>query len=149
MPKSEFVYVTYIKTTPDKLWNALTDPEVMKQWRFGSHAESDWSAGSPWKMVTAAGEIIDTGEIVESVPPTRLVMTWRSEWKPELKAEGYSRCTFELEPAGSTATQLTVTQAIDKHPSQLIEGVSMGWPRTLSNLKTFLETGETVLEGTR
>ena len=63
MPKSEFVYVTYIKTTPDKLWNALTDPEVMKQWRFGTHAESDWSVGSSWKMITEAGQIIDTGEI--------------------------------------------------------------------------------------
>ena len=149
MPKSEFVYVTYIKTTPDKLWNALTDPEVMKQWRFGTHTESDWSVGSPWKMLTESGEIIDTGEVVESNPPTRLSITWRSEWKPELMAEGYSRCTFDIKPERSDATELIVTHAIDRNPSQLIEGVAMGWPRTLSNLKTFLETGETVLGGTR
>jgi uncharacterized protein YndB with AHSA1/START domain len=149
MPHSEFVYVTYIKTTPDKLWNALTDPDVMKQWRFGTHAESDWSAGSSWKMITEAGQIIDTGEIIESNPPTRLTIKWRSEWNPELKAEGYSYCTFDINPASSSATELIVTHAIDKNPSQLIEGVSLGWPRTLSNLKTFLETGETVLEGTR
>jgi uncharacterized protein YndB with AHSA1/START domain len=149
MPKSEFVYVTYIKTTPDKLWNALTDPEVMKQWRFGTHAESDWSVGSSWKMITEAGQILDTGEIAQSNPPTRLVIKWRSEWKPELKAEGYSHCTFDIEPVSSNATKLIVTHAIDKNPSQFIEGVSIGWPRTLSNLKTFLETGETVLEGTR
>ncbi len=72
MPKSEFVYVTYIKTTPDKLWNALTDPEVLKQWRFGTHAESDWSVGSSWKMITEAGQILDTGEIAESNPPNAL-----------------------------------------------------------------------------
>src|SRR6266540_1003266 len=149
MPKSEFVYVTYIKTTPDTLWHALTDPAVMKQWRFGTHAESDWRVGSPWKMVTEAGQILDTGEIAESTPPTRLVITWRSEWDPELKAEGDSRCTFDIAPVSRTATQLTVTHAIDKHPSQLIEGVAIGWPKTLSNLKTFLETGKTVLEGTR
>jgi uncharacterized protein YndB with AHSA1/START domain len=149
MPRSEFVYVTYIKTTPDRLWHALTDPDVMKQWRFGTHAESDWSVGSSWKMVTEAGQILDTGEIAESTPPTRLVITWRSEWDPELRAEGSSRCTFAIEPVGSTATQLSVTHAIDKSPSPFIEGVAIGWPKTLSNLKTFLETGGTVLEGTR
>jgi uncharacterized protein YndB with AHSA1/START domain len=143
------MYITYIKTTPDKLWDALTDPELMKQWRFGTHAESDWSTGSSWKMITEAGEIIDTGEITESNPPTRLSMTWRSEWQPELRAEGYSHCTFNIEPVSSTASELIVSQAIDKSPSPFIEAVSRGWPRTLSNLKTFLETGETVLEGTR
>jgi uncharacterized protein YndB with AHSA1/START domain len=149
MPRSEFIYVTYIKTTPEELWNALTESEIMKQWRFGSYAESDWSVGSSWKMLTEAGEVIDTGEIVESSRPTRLSITWRSEWKPELIAEGYSHCTFDIAPEGSDATELIITHAIDKSPSQLIEGVSLGWPRTLSNLKTFLETGETVLEGTR
>jgi uncharacterized protein YndB with AHSA1/START domain len=149
MPTSAFVYVTYIKTTPDKLWNALTDPEVMKRWRFGTHAESDWSVGSSWKMITGAGQVLDTGEIAESDPPTRLIIKWRSEWEPELKAEGYSRCTFDIEPVSSDATKLMVTHAIDKDPSPFIEAVSIGWPRTLSNLKTFLETGGTVLEGTR
>ena len=149
MAPSEFVYVTYIKTTPEKLWNALTDPEIMKRWRFGSHAESGWSAGSPWKIVTEAGETIDSGEIAESRPPSRLIIKWRNEWDPEMKAEGYSRCTFDLEPASSTATQLTVTHGIDHHPSPFIEAVSIGWPKILSNLKTFLETGETVLDETR
>jgi uncharacterized protein YndB with AHSA1/START domain len=149
MPKSEFVYVTYIRTTPDKLWHALTDPEIMKQWRFGTHAESDWRVGSPWKMVTAAGQVIDTGEIAESDPPKRLVIKWRSEWKPEFKAEGYSLCTFDIAPESDTATRLTLTHAIDTSPSPLIEGAAIGWPMTLSNLKSLLETGETVLEDTR
>ena len=148
MPKSKFVYVTYIKTTPEKLWRALTDPEVMKQYRFGTHAESDWNAGSPWKMITETGQTLDTGEIAESNPPTRLIIKCRIEWIPELKAEGYSRCTFDIEPVSSNATKLTVTHAIDTHPSQFIEAVSIGWPKTLSNLKSLLETGETVLEGT-
>jgi uncharacterized protein YndB with AHSA1/START domain len=149
MAQSEFVYITYIKTAPDKLWTALTDPAIMKQWRFGSYAESDWRVGSSWKMFTEVGAVIDTGEVIESRPPTRLSLTWRSEWKPELTAEGYSRCTFDITPEGSMATELVVTHAIDKYPSQLIEGVSIGWPRTLSNLKTLLETGETVLGGMR
>jgi uncharacterized protein YndB with AHSA1/START domain len=149
MPESKFVYVTYIKTTPDRLWEALTDPELMKQWRFGTHAESAWSAGSAWKMVTEAGQVIDTGEIAESNPPTRLVIRWLSEWDPKFKAEGYSRCTFDIEPVSGNATELSVTHAIDRSPSPFIEAVSLGWPRTLSNLKTFLETGAPVLEGTR
>jgi uncharacterized protein YndB with AHSA1/START domain len=121
----------------------------MKQWRFGTHAESDWNVGSSWKLMTEAGQILDTGEIAESNPPTRLIIKWRNEWEPDLKAEGYSHCTFDIEPVSSNATKLIVTHAIDKNPSPFIEAVSIGWPRTLSNLKTLLETGETVLEGTR
>jgi len=88
MTTSEFIYVTYIKTTPDKVWNAITDPEIMKQYRFGTHAESDWKAGSTWKMMTASGQTLDSGEIVESHPPHRLIIKWRNEWEPEFKAEG-------------------------------------------------------------
>lgn len=149
MPKAEFVYVTYIKTTPDKLWHALTDPEVMKRYRFGTHAESDWKAGSPWKMLTETGQVLDTGEIAESNPPRRLIIKWRNEWKPEFRAEGYSRCTFDIEAEGSDARKLSVTHAIDKHPSPFIEAVSDGWYRTISNLKSLLETGDTVLSGKR
>src|ERR1700679_2045343 len=141
MTESEFVYVTYIKTTPDKLWNAITNPEFTKQYWFGTHCESGWKAGSPWKMISADGKVTDAGEIVESDPPKRLVIKWQNEWKPELKAEGYSPCTFEIEPVGN-ATKLTVTHGIDKTPSKLIEAVSGGWPRILSNLKSILETGQ-------
>jgi uncharacterized protein YndB with AHSA1/START domain len=148
MTKSEFVYVTYIKTTPDKLWNAITNQEFMKQYWFGVHCESDWKAGSPWKMVSGTGQIFDVGEIIESSPPKRLVIKWQNEWKPVLKAEGYSRCTFEIEPVNN-ATKLTVTHVIDKKPSKLIEAVSGGWPKILSNLKSLLETGQIVLESTQ
>jgi uncharacterized protein YndB with AHSA1/START domain len=145
MSKSEFVYVTYIKTTPDKLWYAITNPEFMKQYWLGTHCESDWKAGSTWKMVSESGQITDSGEIIEINPPKRLVIKWQHEWRPELKAEGYSHCTFEIEPVGD-ATKLTVTHVIDRKPSKLIEAVSGGWPKILSNLKSLLETGQIVTE---
>ena len=71
MARSTFVYVTYIRTTPEKLWSALTDAEFMKQYWFGMHCESQWTAGSSWKMVSGGGQILDAGEIVEAKPPRR------------------------------------------------------------------------------
>jgi uncharacterized protein YndB with AHSA1/START domain len=145
MTKSEFVYTTYIKTTPEKLWNALTNREFMRQYWFGTHCESDWKAGSPWKLVYPDGKIADVGEIIESTPPKRLVIKWRNEWKPELKAEGYSRCIFEIEPV-ENVVKLTVLHSIDQEGSKFVEAVSGGWPKVLSNLKSLLETGQVVLE---
>ena len=146
MARSTFVHVTYIRTTPDKLWSALThDVEFMKQYWFGTHCESQWTAGSSWKMVYPDGRITDAGEIVEAVPPRRLVVRWRNQFKPELKAEGDSLCTIELEPCGS-AIKLSITHTIEREPSKLIEAVSGGWPKILSNLKSLLETGSIALQ---
>ncbi|HYB08050.1 MAG TPA: SRPBCC family protein [Alphaproteobacteria bacterium] len=145
MSKSEFVYTTFIKTTPQKLWDALINPEFMKQYWFGMHCESDWKAGSPWKLCFPDGQTADAGEIVESVPPKRLAIKWRNEWNPEFKADGYSHCVFDIEPEDA-AVKLTVTHSIDTAPSKLIEGVSGGWPKVLSNLKSLLETGQVVLD---
>ena len=145
MARSTFVYVTYIRTTPEKLWSALTtDTEFMKQYWFGVHCESQWTAGSPWKMVSPDGQILDAGEIVEAEPPRRLVIRWQHQLKPELKAEGESRCTMELEPTGPTV-RLSITHTIEREPSKLIEAVSGGWPKILSNLKSLIETGSAVL----
>jgi uncharacterized protein YndB with AHSA1/START domain len=145
MARSTFVYVTYIRTTPEKLWSALTDDgEFMKQYWFGVHCESRWTADSPWKMVHPDGEVTDAGSIVEAVPPRRLVIRWHHEKRPELKAEGESLCTMELEPQG-TAVRLSITHTIEREPSQLIVAVSGGWPKILSNLKSLLEAGYTVL----
>lgn len=145
MPRSTFVYVTYIRTTPQKLWSALTeDAEFMKQYWFGVQCQSEWTAGSPWKMVHPDGRILDAGEIVESDPHRRLVIRWQHQNKPELKAEGPSLCTMELEPLGS-AVKLSITHTIECEPSKLIEAVSGGWPKVLSNLKSLLETGSAVL----
>jgi uncharacterized protein YndB with AHSA1/START domain len=145
MNKTEFIYVTYIKTTQQKLWDAITTPEFMKQYWFGTYLESNWTKGAPWRMVSAKGEITDAGEILEITPPRRLVIQWRHERKPELKAEGYSLCTFDIEPVVGVM-KLTVTHSIDKETSKLIEAVSGGWPKILSNLKSLLETGQIVLE---
>ncbi|HEY7059810.1 MAG TPA: SRPBCC family protein [Vicinamibacterales bacterium] len=136
--------MSYIRTTPEKLWSALTDPEFMTQYWFGVHGESQWTAGAPWKSVSAKGQILDTGEIVEAEPPRRLVIRWQNEFKPELKAEGASLCTIELEPIG-TSVKLSITHTIDREPSKLIEAVSGGWPKVISNLKSVLETGSAVL----
>ena len=145
MPKSTFVYVTYIRTTPEKLWSALTDDvEFMKQYWFGNHCESEWTAGSSWKMSYPDGRVTDAGEIVEAEPPKRLVIRWHHQLRPELKTEGESRCTMELEPSGP-AVKLSITHTIEREPSKFIEAISAGWPKVISNLKSLLETGSTVL----
>jgi uncharacterized protein YndB with AHSA1/START domain len=146
MARSTFVYVSYIRTTPEKLWSALTgDVEFMKQYWFGTRCESAWTPGSSWKMVSPDGSITDAGEIVEAEPPRRLVIRWQHQNKPELKAEGESLCTMELEPSG-TAVKLSITHTIEREPSKLIEAVSGGWPKIISNLKSLLETGTAVLK---
>jgi len=145
MARSTFVYVTYIRTTPDKLWSALTDAEFMKQYWFGMHCESQWKPGSQWKLVSGNGVIFDAGEIVEAEPPRRLVIRWRHQNKPDLKAEGDSLCTIELEPSG-TAMKLSITHTIERESSKLIDAVSGGWPKIISNLKSLLETGSIALE---
>ena len=145
MARSTFVYVTYIRTTPEKLWSALTDSEFMKQYWFGVHGESEWTAGSPWKTVSPSGQVLDAGEIVEADPPRRLVIRWQNQFKPELKAEGASLCTMEIEPDDNNAVKLTVTHTIEREGSKFIVAVSGGWPKILSNLKSLLETGSVIL----
>ena len=144
MSKPNFVYVTYIRTTPEKLWSALTDPQTIKKYWFGITAECDWKPGSPWAIKFEDGRTADAGEILEAVPPRRLVIRWRNEWKPELKAEGFALCTIELEPVGA-AVRLTITHTIERAESKFIQAVSGGWPKILSNLKSLLETGQVVL----
>jgi uncharacterized protein YndB with AHSA1/START domain len=145
MARSTFVYVSYIRTTPEELWSALTDAEFMKRYWFGTHCESEWTPGSSWKMVYPEGSITDAGEIVEAEPPRRLVIRWQNQIKPELMAEGESLCTMELEPNG-TAVKLSITHTIEREPSKLIAAVSGGWPKIISNLKSLLETGSAVLK---
>ncbi|CAG4901688.1 SRPBCC family protein [Paraburkholderia saeva] len=141
---STFVYVTYIRTTPEQLWTALTSPEFTRQYWFGVVQETDWKMGSSWKMIFADGRIADTGEIVECDPPKRVVIKWRNEFRPELKEEGYSRCEIDLE-AMDDAVKLTITHSMEKEGTQFIGAVSGGWPLILSNLKSLLETGKLVV----
>jgi uncharacterized protein YndB with AHSA1/START domain len=144
LAKSTFVYVTYIRTTPEKLWSALTDAEFMRQYWFGMHCECQWTPGSSWKLVSSSGQVLDSGEIIEAEPPRRLVIRWQHQSRAELKAEGESCCTMELEPVDA-AVKLCITHTIDREHSKLIEAVSGGWPKILSNLKSLLETGSIAL----
>ena len=144
MARSNFAYVTYIRTTPEKLWTALTEPEFTRQYWFDMRHDTDWKKGSPWKLVAADNRVFDSGEVVEADPPRRLVLRWRNEMFPELREEGYSTCTIELEPMGKSV-KLSITHAIDRDPSVFISKVSGGWPMVLSNLKSLLETGETIV----
>jgi uncharacterized protein YndB with AHSA1/START domain len=138
---STFVYVSYIRTSADKLWAMLTTPDFIKEFWFGTTAESDFRTGSPWKLIGADGRVTDTGEILEAIPPRRLIIKWRNEFRPDLKAEGYSRCTMEIEPADG-AVKLTITHAMEAPGSKFIEAVSGGWPKIISNLKSLLETDQ-------
>jgi uncharacterized protein YndB with AHSA1/START domain len=138
--KSSFVYVTYIRTTPEKLWAALTTSEFMKKYWFGMNIETDWKTGSLWKLVFPDGRVADAGEIVEIEKPRRLVLKWRHQFRSELHEEGDARCVIEIEPAGEVV-KLAITHEIDKPDSKLIGAVSVGWPKILSSLKTLLETG--------
>jgi len=140
---SKFVYVTYIRTTQEKLWAALTTPETMRQYWFNMHQETDWKPGSPWKLVFPDGRVADAGEVLEFDPPNRLAVKWRNEFKPELKEEGYSKCIMELAQDGDVM-KLTITHSIEREGAKIIEAVSGGWPKVLSNLKTLLETGESL-----
>jgi len=143
--ESSFVYVTYIRTTPERLWSALTTPEFMRQYWFGMHIDTDWKPGSPWRLAFQDGRTADDGKVVDVDPPKRLALEWRNQWNPELTAEGYARCTMELEPVDG-AVKLTVTHSIARPGSKLIAAVSGGWPKILSNLKSLLETGQIAMK---
>jgi uncharacterized protein YndB with AHSA1/START domain len=147
MAESRFVYVTYIRTTPEKLWNALIDPEFTRQFWCETWHDCEWKVGSSWKLMIPDGRVGDAGEVLEIEPGKRLVLKWRNEFQPAVKVEGYSRMTCELEPQGDVV-KLTIVHEMDKPDSKLIEGVSGGWPLILASLKSLLETGE-ALEATR
>jgi len=142
---SSFVYVTYIRTTPERVWSALTSPEFAEQYWRGARPEADWKQGGAWKLVFPDGRTGDVGEIVAFEPPRRLSIRWRNEFMPDFKAEGWSLCTMEIEPVDDQAVKLTVTHGIDRARSKFIAAVSDGWPQILSNLKSLLETGAVVL----
>jgi uncharacterized protein YndB with AHSA1/START domain len=136
----EKVYEIYIRTTPERLWEAITDSEIRAKYNFGSGATSDWKAGSKIEMGSPKAKgLLGEGEVIEVDPPRRLVHTMVALWSDEVKSEGTSRVTWEITPVGDSCC-LTVTH------DQLREGANEqlfgGWPMILSGLKTWLETGE-------
>jgi uncharacterized protein YndB with AHSA1/START domain/DNA-binding transcriptional ArsR family regulator len=157
----EKVFEIYIKTTPERLWEAITDPDIRSKYNFGARATSDWTPGSRLEMSARDGAFaLGDGEVLEADPPRRLVHTMRALWGDDVKSEGFSRVTWQIElvdaafarghtaavdvrdemPIGGDSCRLTVTH------DQLREGANEqlygGWPMILSGLKTWLETGE-------
>ena len=145
MPEVRFVHVTYIRTTPEKLWNALLKPEFTQQYWFAAWHESNWSPGADWKLCIPDGRVGHQGKVLEIEPLRKLVLSWRGEIKPDWQAEDYSRVTFELEPMGESV-KLTVIHETDAPESPLIDTLSHGWPHLLASLKSLLETGESLVE---
>ncbi|MGH8503311.1 MAG: SRPBCC family protein [Gammaproteobacteria bacterium] len=141
MAKPRFVYVSYIATTPEKLWAALTGAEFTQQYWFGRYVESDWRPGSPVTYWTdkSRNQLDITGEVLRSEPPRLLSYTFTDCLTEEAKRERPSRVTFEIEPLGAVV-KLTMTHDDFDPGSQVLEGVSRGWPGILSSLKSLLES---------
>ncbi len=142
--KPAHVYQIYIRTTPKRLWQALIDGDMTRQYYFGCRVESDWTPGSPYRLVDDAGEALVAGENIEVDPPRRLVQTFGAPWAPEVGREGPSTVTWEIEPlgdAGQTCRLTLVHDGIDPTSARGKE-LSAGWAQILSGLKTLLETGE-------
>ena len=136
----EKVFEIYIKTTPDRLWQAITDTELRQKYTFGVGVQSDWTPGSHYEAVhPGAGTKISEGENLEVDPPHRLVQSFTALWSDDVRAAGTSRVTWEITPVGDSC-QLTVTH--DQLPAGVNGEVYGGWPMILSGLKTLLETGE-------
>jgi uncharacterized protein YndB with AHSA1/START domain len=145
MGDSTFTHVSYIRTTPEQLWTALTDGDVIPQYWFGVHCDSRWTTDSQWALTYPDGTTTDVGEIIEVVPKRQLVIRWRHQARPALRPEGESRCTIAIEPS-DRAVKLSLTHSIPLAPSAFISAVSEAWPMVLSNLKSLLETGSVVLD---
>jgi uncharacterized protein YndB with AHSA1/START domain len=137
----EKVFEIYIRTTPERLWEAITDPETRAKYNFGAGVSSDWKVGSRMEMGSPhADGLLGEGEVLEIDPPRRLVHTMTALWGDDVKAEGASRVTWDIEPIGADSVRLLVVH------DQLRDGANDqlygGWPMILSGLKTWLESGE-------
>jgi uncharacterized protein YndB with AHSA1/START domain len=140
MNKPTFVYVTYIATTPEKLWEALTDPSFTVRYWFGFRVDARGKAGARMTAVNPSGVLVHDDAILESDPPRRLVYEWKSLYE-EFKDEPVSRVSFEIEPKADHV-KLTVIHDDFDEGSLMFQKISDGWPAVLSNLKSLLETGK-------
>jgi uncharacterized protein YndB with AHSA1/START domain len=136
----EKVFEIYIRTTPERLWEAITDPEIRAKYNFGAGGRSDWTVGSHLELVAPKGDVLlGEGEVLEADPPRRLVHTMLALWSDEVKDEGTSRVTWEIEPVEDSCRLTVVHDQMREGTNSQIYG---GWPMILSGLKTWLETGE-------
>jgi uncharacterized protein YndB with AHSA1/START domain len=141
MSKPEFVYTTYIETSADKLWQALTEGDFTERYWFGHRVASDWKVGSPYRFAKQGAPTIE-GKVLVVDPPRRLAYSWDS-CSPEAKRERTSRVTFDLEPRGKVV-KLTVTHDELDERGVTLRSISGGWPMVVANLKSLLETGHTL-----
>ena len=137
----EKVFEIYIKTTPERLWEAITDPDLRQRYSFGLRVDSDWTAGSPYSSVHAQAPdtALAEGENLEVDPPRRLVQSFTALWSEDVKSEGTSRVTWEIEPVEDSCRLVVTHDALREGANDELYG---GWPMILSGLKTLLETGE-------
>ncbi len=145
MDKPQFVYVTYISTTPEKLWNALIDADMTT--KYWQHVNvSNWQPGSKWehRRSNKEGALLLVGRVIESSPPRRLILTWASP-VDEAREEKHTRVTFAIEPLGSVV-RLTVTHDRLEPGSEMLKSITAGWPKVLSSLKSLLEVGRPLPE---
>ena len=136
----EKVFEIYIKTTPERLWHAITDPEIRAKYNFGARQRTDWTSGSRYELWSpSAPSLLGEGENLEVDPPRRLVQSMVALWGEDVKSEGTSRVTWEIEPVGDSCRLVVTHDQLRDGANEQLYG---GWPMILSGLKTWLETGE-------
>ena len=139
---ASFIYVTYIRTTPEKVFDAITRPEISRRYWDHENVSEDWQPGSDWQHIkvkeTRTVELV--GKVIESNPPKRLVISWANESQKD-DPDQYSRVTYDIEPQGDMV-KLTVSHDELQPGSGMLKGISAGWPIVLSSMKSFLETGQ-------
>jgi uncharacterized protein YndB with AHSA1/START domain len=139
--RPKHVFVSYIRTTPERLWEAIVKPEFTQRYFHGTTIDTDWKVGSQLRYMMAGDQVASEGKILEADRPRRLSMTWLFKYDPELSQEKPSRVTWEIEQTGEVC-KLTVTHDDFDGETKTYRAVGQGWPAILSSLKTLLETGE-------
>ena len=135
----EKVFEIYIRTTPERLWEAITDPGIRAKYQFGTAVHSDWAAGSRLEMTAPKAGLLGEGEVLEADPPRRLVHTMTALWADDVRSEGASRVAWEIEPVGDSCRLIVTHDQLREGAKDQLYG---GWPMILSGLKTWLETGQ-------
>ncbi|MBC7871469.1 MAG: metalloregulator ArsR/SmtB family transcription factor [Chitinophagaceae bacterium] len=142
--KPSHVFQIYIRTTPERLWQALTDGDITQQYYFGSRVDSTWNPGTPYRYPNPAGGLFVEGEIIEIDPPRRLVTTFQAKWQTDYPAIPTSKVTWEIEPVGA-ACKLTLTHDDLDLAEPLSQDIVAGWAQIISSMKSLLETGEPLI----
>lgn len=144
MDRPRHIFQVYIRTTPEQLWQAITDPDFTQRYFFETRSDASWRPGEVLVYRRKDGSVVVEGEVLEADPPRRLVTSWSFRNRPEVDNDPPSRVTWEIEPLGPTC-RLTLVHDGFESETATFKSVVRGWPRVLSNLKSLLETGETLV----